>query len=77
MTTPFINAIKEYELVSEENDPEKLSGAIVKMDELGAWDFDAKVRQILGKLNIHHLNQPVKNLSGRSAKKSSTCKNIN
>ena len=73
---PVLNAIKEYELVSEENDPEKLGKAIVKMDELGAWDFDAKVRQILGKLNIHHLNQPVKNLSGRPAEKSRACKNI-
>ena len=44
-------------LVSEENDAEKLNAAIVKMDELGAWDFDAKVKQILGKLNIHHLQQ--------------------
>src|SRR3954462_6003520 len=44
---PVLNAIKEYELVSEENESEKLSRAIVKMDELGAWDFDAKVRQIL------------------------------
>ena len=25
------------------------------MDEFGAWDFDAKVKQILGKLNIHQL----------------------
>ena len=53
---PILNAIKEYELVSEENDPGKLSGAIVKMDELGAWDFDSKVRQILGKLNIERFS---------------------
>ena len=52
---PIINAIKEYELASEEKDPEKSSGAIVKMDELDAWDFERKVKQILGKLNIHHL----------------------
>src|SRR4249919_2393154 len=47
---PVLNTIKEYEVASEENDPEKLSGVLVKMDELGAWDFDTKVRQILGKL---------------------------
>ena len=73
---PILNAIKEYELVSEENDPEKLSGAIVKMDELGAWDFDAKVRQILGKLNIHHLNQPVKNLSGGQRKRAALARTL-
>jgi ATPase subunit of ABC transporter with duplicated ATPase domains len=35
---PVINAIKEYEAISEANDTDKLSDAIVKMDELGAWD---------------------------------------
>ena len=73
---PVLNAIKEYELASEENDPEKLSGAIVKMDELGAWDFDTKVRQILGKLNIHHLNQPVKNLSGGQRKRAALARTL-
>src|SRR6478752_4857624 len=73
---PILNAIKEYELVSEENDPGKLSGAIVKMDELGAWDFDSKVRQILGKLNIHHLNQPVKNLSGGQRKRAALARTL-
>lgn len=73
---PILNAIKEYELVSEENDPEKLGGVIVKMDELGAWDFDTKVRQILGKLNIHHLNQPVKNLSGGQRKRAALARTL-
>jgi ATP-binding cassette subfamily F protein uup len=73
---PVLNAIKEYELVSEENDPEKLGAAIIKMDELGAWDFDTKVRQILGKLNIHHLNQPVKNLSGGQRKRAALARTL-
>jgi len=46
-----------------------LGDAIMKMDELNAWDFDAKVKQILGKLNIHHLNQPVATLSGGQRKR--------
>nr|WP_294904166.1 ABC-F family ATP-binding cassette domain-containing protein [uncultured Lacibacter sp.] len=66
---PVINAIKEYEAISEEQDADKLNEAIVKMDELGAWDFDAKVKQILGKLNIHHLQQPVGTLSGGQRKR--------
>lgn len=73
---PVINAIKEYEALSEEGDPEKLSAAIVKMDELGAWDFDAKVKQILGKLNIHHLNQPVGTLSGGQRKRVALAKTL-
>src|SRR4029078_9349587 len=73
---PVLNAIKEYELVSEENDAEKLSSIIVKMDQLGAWDFDAKVRQILGRLNIHHLDQPVKNLSGGQRKRAALARTL-
>lgn len=66
---PVINAIKHYEDVSEQNDADKLGEAIVRMDELGAWDFDAKVKQILGKLNIHNLQQPVATLSGGQRKR--------
>lgn len=66
---PVIKAIKEYETASEEGDADKLSAAVVKMDELDAWNFDAKVKQVLGKLNIHHLNQPVNTLSGGQRKR--------
>ncbi len=71
---PIINAIKEYEvLLDEENeeniDHDALSNAIGKMDELNAWDFDSKVKQILGKLNIHHLQQSVATLSGGQRKR--------
>lgn len=73
---PVINAIKEYEAISEEGDAEKLNAAIVKMDELGAWNFDAKVKQVLGKLNIHHLNQPVNTLSGGQRKRVALAKTL-
>ncbi len=73
---PVIAAIKEYEAVSEEEDADKLSAAIIKMDELGAWDFDTKVKQVLGKLNIHHLNQPVNTLSGGQRKRVALAKTL-
>src|SRR4030095_9187123 len=73
---PVLNAIKEYELVTEESDSQKLEAAIVRMDELGAWDFDAKVKQILGKLNIHHLNQPVRDLSGGQRKRAALARTL-
>ncbi|HYM93922.1 MAG TPA: ATP-binding cassette domain-containing protein, partial [Chitinophagaceae bacterium] len=66
---PAIQAIKEYEAICEENNEEKLNAAIIKIDELGAWDFDAKVKQVLGKLNIHRLNQAVNTLSGGQKKR--------
>lgn len=75
---PIINVIKEYELLSEEEnpDPDKLSDAIIKMDDLGAWDFDAKVKLVLDKLKIHHLQQPVKNLSGGQRKRVALAKTL-
>ena len=73
---PVINAIKEYEAITEEGDPDKLSDAIIKMDDLGAWDFDAKVKQVLDKLNIHHLQQPVNKLSGGQRKRVALAKTL-
>ncbi|SKD07877.1 ATP-binding cassette, subfamily F, uup [Chitinophaga ginsengisegetis] len=69
---PVLNAIKEYELLTEEGhepDLDKLTDSIAKMDELNAWHFDTKVKQILGKLNIHNLDQPVGSLSGGQQKR--------
>ena len=73
---PIINAIKEYEVISEEENAKKLSAAIIKMDELGAWDFDTKVKQVLEKLNIHHLSQPVSTLSGGQRKRVALAKTL-
>lgn len=66
---PVINAIKQYEAASESEDSEAIGRAIVLMDELGAWDFDSKVKQILGKLNIHQLQQKAGTLSGGQRKR--------
>lgn len=68
---PVTQAIREYEYITKqkEQDPQQLANIITKMDELGAWDFDAKVKQILGKLNIHNLDQRVNTLSGGQRKR--------
>lgn len=66
---PTVQAINHYELAAEANDSNSLQQAIVQMDELQAWDFEAKVKQILGKLNIHHLQQHVNTLSGGQRKR--------
>ncbi|WP_290791938.1 ABC-F family ATP-binding cassette domain-containing protein [Flavihumibacter sp. UBA7668] len=66
---PTLNAIKAYEKASEEEDGDAMGDAIEKMDDTGGWDFEAKVKQILGKLNIHHLTQVVGTLSGGQRKR--------
>jgi ABC transport system ATP-binding/permease protein len=73
---PIINAIKEYEAANEDNDLHQVNAAIIKMDELDAWDFDSKVKQVLSKLNIHGLNQPLKNLSGGQRKRAALARTL-
>jgi ATP-binding cassette subfamily F protein uup len=73
---PVINAIKAYEAASDAEDIDKLTDAIVRIDELNAWDFDTKVKQILGKLNIHHLQQAAGTLSGGQRKRVALAKTL-
>jgi ABC transport system ATP-binding/permease protein len=73
---PIITAIRAYEVAAESEDGHQIAEAISKMDELGAWDFEAKVKQILGKLNIHHLQNPVKSLSGGQRKRVALAKTL-
>jgi ATP-binding cassette subfamily F protein uup len=69
---PILNAIKHYEQLTEgdkEPEPIALAAAMQEMDELNAWHFESKVKEILGKLNIHHLEQEVGTLSGGQKKR--------
>jgi ATP-binding cassette subfamily F protein uup len=73
---PVINAIKAFEDASDAEDADRLTHAIIQLDELNAWDFDTKVKQILGKLNIHHLQQPAGRLSGGQRKRVALAKTL-
>ncbi|HEY1111980.1 MAG TPA: ABC-F family ATP-binding cassette domain-containing protein [Chitinophagaceae bacterium] len=66
---PIINIIKEYEAALDAGEESKLGDLLARMDELGAWDFESKVKQILGKLNIHNLGDDVSKLSGGQRKR--------
>lgn len=73
---PVIDAIRMYEAAADSSDDELLGKAIVQMDELNAWDFDNKVQQIFGKLNIHQLHQTVSTLSGGQRKRVALAKTL-
>lgn len=73
---PVLNAIRDYELISEQEDAHAITEALHKMDELNAWDFDTKVKQILTKLNIHHLDQKASTLSGGQRKRIALAKTL-
>ena len=68
---PVAEAMRNYEkiLADGSKDHSELSAALARIDELGAWDFEAKVHQILNKLNIDNLDQKVKTLSGGQRKR--------
>ena len=71
MDNPVVKVVKEYEMYldDEEEDIDKLTELMARVDELNAWNFESELKQILGKLNLHHLNEPVKNLSGGQRKR--------
>jgi ATP-binding cassette subfamily F protein uup len=73
---PVISAIRAYEVAAEAEDGEKIAASITLMDDLGAWDFEAKVKQILSKLNVHHLQNPVSELSGGQRKRVALAKTL-
>ncbi len=64
-----MKAIRQYEesILSENNS--LMEQAIEKMDALKAWDYENKIKQILSKLKIKDLNQPVGQLSGGQKKR--------
>ena len=65
----LIQAIKNYETALLKNDDKLIETTLAKMDDLKAWDFEAKIKEILFKLNITNLEQPVSNLSGGQKKR--------
>lgn len=68
---PIAEALRmyEYAVAHQDENPEAFGKALALVDELGAWEFEGKVKQILGKLNIHNLDQQVKTLSGGQRKR--------
>jgi ABC transport system ATP-binding/permease protein len=65
----IIEVIKEYENSLVLNDKIRMQSAMEKMDKLDAWDFEAKIKQILGKLKIEDLQVKMKFLSGGQRKR--------
>lgn len=70
------SAIRSYEKAIESGDAEDISSAIHKMDAVGAWDYEERIKQILSQLKITQLNQPVKELSGGQIKRVALAKVI-
>lgn len=63
--------IRRYEELLE-NDPDnmkEMDKIMEEMSEIDAWDYEYKIKTILGRLDIHHLNQHISTLSGGQKKR--------
>nr|WP_221229885.1 ABC-F family ATP-binding cassette domain-containing protein [Mucilaginibacter phyllosphaerae] len=63
--------IRRYEELLE-NDPEnmkEMDKVMEEMSEIDAWEYEYKIKTILGRLDIHHLNQHINTLSGGQKKR--------
>jgi len=68
---PMFKVVKAYEqaLLSDTVSDAEMSRLLEQMDQYNAWDFEKKAEQILGKLGIHQLKTPTKQLSGGQKKR--------
>jgi len=68
--SPANQAIKLYEKSQlHPEDMDLLSNALELMDKYQAWDYESRVKQILGKLGIHDIERKVSELSGGQRKR--------
>lgn len=71
--TPVMNIIRAYEMATRadasESEKASIPNLMHEMDRLQAWDQEARVKQVLSKLNITEFNSKIKTLSGGQKKR--------
>jgi ABC transport system ATP-binding/permease protein len=68
--TEIIQTIRHYErAMLHPDDAAEMQAALSRMEDLKAWDFETKAKEILFKLNITDLEQSVATLSGGQKKR--------
>jgi ATP-binding cassette subfamily F protein uup len=73
----MIRAVRDYEhAMLFPNDTAAMEKAVAQMDQLKAWDFEARIREVLTKLEVSDLNQEVGTLSGGQKKRLALAKLI-
>lgn len=67
---PMVRAVQQYEhALAHPEDSQALHDAMAVMDDLKAWSFDARVKEVLYNFNMTNLEQKVKSLSGGQKKR--------
>ena len=74
---PVTKLIKDYEhYLSDPTATHELSEIMDQMEKTGAWNYENQVKEILGKLGIHDLQQRVGELSGGQKKRVGLAKTL-
>ena len=64
-----VRLIAEYEQAMASGDHSNLEDILLRMDNLKAWDYEQRAKQILGQLKIHNFDQKMETLSGGQLKR--------
>ncbi len=65
----IVKIISDYEQALHSGDQKLLERCLEKMDQVNAWDYETRIKQILGRLKITYLDQPIEQLSGGQKKR--------
>ena len=71
-----LQTIKEYEMACRDSNTERLANATSAMDAAKAWNYEARIKQILSQLNINNFEQRVGQLSGGQKKRLALAKTL-
>lgn len=72
----ILKTIHDYEEALESSDKKRLSAAMEMMDAINGWDYETRIKQILTRLSLTDLHQPVSALSGGQKKRLSLAKTL-
>ncbi len=67
--SPALRVISEYERALAVGDDSAVERVIARMDEMGAWDYESKIKQILSQLKITEFDKKIGMLSGGQLKR--------
>ncbi|MBP6184261.1 MAG: ABC-F family ATP-binding cassette domain-containing protein [Saprospiraceae bacterium] len=74
---PVLAIVRKYqEMIARDPENPTLQDLVHAMDENGGWTREARIREVLGKLNLHDLERSVSNLSGGERKRISLARVI-
>jgi ATP-binding cassette subfamily F protein uup len=70
-TNEIARVVKEYEdcIHHPDTDPDRMQAILERMEELKAWDYEAKVNEVIGKLGVPDLDKKFSELSGGQKKR--------